>query len=67
MRDALAFDQLEDTLSVEHGEGETHGATHQTGQPAGFVAEAMEERRGDHVAVALVQPEVFGEDLVSPE
>ena len=67
MRDAFALDQAQDPLGVENRQGEADGASHEAGHPTGLVAEAVEERRGDHVAVPVVEAEVIGEDLVAPE
>ena len=51
-RDPLAFDELEHDAGVEHREREDRRAAHEAREAAGLVAEDVEERVRDQVAVA---------------
>ena len=66
-RDALAGDALEHRVDVEDRLRMDRGAGHQRGEPPGLVAEGVEERVDDQVAVAGPQADDVAPRLVGAQ
>ena len=60
-------DAAEDLLDVEDGVGEHGAAHHQPREPAGLVAEGVEERVDDEVTVAFAQPDDLAPVAETPQ
>jgi hypothetical protein len=66
-RDALGLDRAHDVLHVEHGLGEDRHSVHDARHPAGLVAERVEERRDDEIAVARAEVHQLRIPAVCPQ
>ena len=65
--DALGRHPLQDHVHVEDRLGDDGGPGHQAGQDPGLVAERVEERVDDQVAVPSAQPDHLGPGGEGPQ